>query len=337
MIECKLSAQGVYIPVAQVYGFTSRSVDRYKPGVEILTLQSKFYPPIEMDLNLVMNKAYRGQNRIAKLGKFFKSRSVRLGSGTHVDMRFFSPDNWAHNIFYHTPLAIQIQKALGEKLTIILPTGLNKNIYDLYELLDLDFIATDMDVEGRIISFDESKVEIATLGRREWIQEKILELHRNIAAKSNMGTFPEKVFVNRRDTRKLKNDIVPKILKEQGFVEVFLEDYSAAEQIGILSTATFIVGIHGAGLAPILYSGTSKKRKKLVGLMPALQVTSGFRLLCHQCNMSWVGVRGKVEPSHTKYLYRERLPPLKTSHADFEICPASLLMALEEMLSCEAR
>jgi len=126
------------------------------------------------------------------------------------------------------------------------------------------------------------------------------------------------------------------ILKEQGFSEVFLEDYSAAEQIAIVSSATCIVGIHGAGLAPILYSGTSGKRKLLVGLMPALQVTSGFRLLCHQCNMSWVGVRGKVEPSHTKYLYDKRLPPPKTSYMDFEICPASLLMALEEMPSSEA-
>lgn len=330
MSEWKLATLGTTLPAASVYGFTSRGVDRYAPAVEVITLGPKFYPAIEMGLSLEARTISRSQHNVAKLGRVLPRKKLSLGPGTYLDMRFDSPDNWAHNIFYQTPLSLEIQRVIEEAITVIIPENLNKNIYDLYDLLDINFIATDKNVEGRMVSIDKSKVEISTLARRRWVEEKIEDLQNKLKNNVGLSSYPDKVFINRRDTRKLIGGNVSEILKERGFHEVFLEDHSAQEQIAILNSAIDLVGIHGAGLAPILYSQQSQRMRRLIGLMPALQVTSGFRLLCHQCGMHWVGVRGKVDPAHAKYLYSEKVPPFKTSHVDFEICPDSLIMALDD-------
>lgn len=330
MREWKLATPGITLPAAHVYGFTSRAVDRYAPAVEVITLAPKFYPAMEMGFSLEARAISRSQHSAAKLGRIFPKKKLSLGSGTYLDMRFDSPDNWAHNIFYQTPISLEIQRAIGEEVTIVLPENLNKNIYDLYNLLGINFIATDKDIEGRIISIDKSKVEISTLARRQWVADKIEELHNKLKINVKTESYPEKLFINRRDTRKLIGESVSEILKERGYQEVFLEDHSASEQIAILNAADDLVGIHGAGLAPILYSQKSQRLRRLIGLMPALQVTSGFRLLCYQCGMHWVGVRGKVDPDHAKYLYSNKIPPFKTSYMDFEVCTNSLVMALDD-------
>lgn len=330
MSEWKLATSGITLPAAHVYGFTSRAIDRYDPAVEVITLGPKFYPAMEMGFSLEARAISRSQHSRAKLGRIFPKKKLRLGSGTYLDMRFDSPDNWAHNIFYQTPISLEIQRVIEQELTIVLPENLNRNIYDLYNLLGIKFIATDKDIEGSIISIEKSKVEISTLARRQWVEGKIEDLHNKLRIGAQAGSYPEKVFINRRDTRKLIGASVSDILKERGYQEVFLEDHSASEQIGILNAADDLVGIHGAGLAPILYSQKTQRLRRLVGLMPALQVTSGFRLLCYQCGMHWAGVRGKVDPDHAKYLYSNKIPPFKTSYKDFEVCTDSLIMALDD-------
>lgn len=324
-----LTASAITLPPARVFGFASRATDRYEPAVEVLTLGEKHYPPKEMHLSLETGRTSASQFRKGRMGRFFPKKTLDLGMGIFVDMRIASPDNWAHNIFYQTPLALQLQRMLGEEITVVLPRGINRSIYELYDLLGLKTVITDQDVTGALIYLDHAELEIATLGRRLWVEPDLDNIQIRSAAASNCTSFPRKIFVNRRDTRKVVGDWIPDFIKEYGYDNIYLEDYGAADQISILNGAEQVIGIHGAGLAPLLYSFSKINKVTLIGLMPALQVTSGFRLLCHQCDINWIGVRGKIEPAHARYLYDDALPPFKTSHIDFEICPASLSMALD--------
>ena len=140
----------------------------------------------------------------------------------------------------------------------------------------------------------------------------------------------DKIFVNRRSTRRIANPIVREFLIDEGFEEVFPEDYDAIGQLKIFDRANLIVGIHGAGLAPLLLNRSKIYEKKMIGIMPAVQVTSGFRLLCYQSGIFWTGVRGRIDSRSANYLVSKAPPPLQISYQDFEVCIESLKMALAD-------
>ncbi len=63
----------------------------------------------------------------------------------------------------------------------------------------------------------------------------------------------DKIFINRRSGRTLSDKSAERSIKERGFHEIFLEDYSLPEQITLLRSAREIVAIHGAGLTNLVF------------------------------------------------------------------------------------
>jgi len=78
------------------------------------------------------------------------------------------------------------------------------------------------------------------------------QIRRNCIPRSNLSH--EKIFINRRNSRVLLDPRIKDYFKEKGFFEVFLEDYNFYDQVSLFFNASFIVGIHGAGMTHLLFS-----------------------------------------------------------------------------------
>ena len=66
----------------------------------------------------------------------------------------------------------------------------------------------------------------------------------------------ERIYVSRGKATKrkiLNEDEVLSYVQEQGFTSVCLEDYSFGEQISIMHHCRYLVGLHGAGLANMIF------------------------------------------------------------------------------------
>ena len=68
--------------------------------------------------------------------------------------------------------------------------------------------------------------------------------------------WPQKIYISRQrcNTRRLHNEaeLLP-LLLTFGYTTVLLEDLSLAEQIALFSQATHVMGVHGSGLANIIF------------------------------------------------------------------------------------
>ena len=84
------------------------------------------------------------------------------------------------------------------------------------------------------------------------------------------GHSPRKIVVNRKKTRALPQNHLD-IIKELGFIEVFLEDMSFEEQSNLFFNATHIILPHGAAAANLIFCGKGCK---------ILELNNGFNPTC---------------------------------------------------------
>ena len=66
-----------------------------------------------------------------------------------------------------------------------------------------------------------------------------------------------KSFINRRKRRLKNEDKVQEYLISEGFLIVNLEELTLDEQVSLFSTASVVIGFHGAGLANIIFCNTN--------------------------------------------------------------------------------
>jgi capsular polysaccharide biosynthesis protein len=63
-----------------------------------------------------------------------------------------------------------------------------------------------------------------------------------------------RIYIKRRGSRRVANDaMVENYLTALGFTSVYLENMAFAEQIALFASASFIVAMHGAALANLLF------------------------------------------------------------------------------------
>ena len=118
-----------------------------------------------------------------------------------------------------------------------------------------------------IFSSDESSFEFYNFKLLKKLKEKILSHIRKkkIFIRNNY----KKIYINRTDANIKKgrylsneNELIFK-LKKKGFKSIRLSDYSFFQQALIFNNAKSIIGLHGAGLANILFA---KKNTKIIEL-----------------------------------------------------------------------
>ncbi len=92
-----------------------------------------------------------------------------------------------------------------------------------------------------------------------WLRKKYKK------SKSDSKKYSKKIYINRESdsvvsNRKIiNNDEVKIFLKEEGFEILTLSNYSFKDQVNIFKNAEFIVGLHGAGFANLIFSRPKTK------------------------------------------------------------------------------
>jgi hypothetical protein len=126
------------------------------------------------------------------------------------------------------------------------------------------------------------------------IRERLLGRIPNITAQKT--GFSKKLYISRDMASKRKFNVrteavVRSILESEGFRTVFLENLPWTEQITMLSNAEFIVGLHGAGLANILFA----KARSLLEFQNPLEARPYFALMARELNMNYAYIMGALD------------------------------------------
>jgi|TARA_B110000881_G_scaffold208912_1_gene214546 hypothetical protein len=80
---------------------------------------------------------------------------------------------------------------------------------------------------------------------------------------SKIKKFPKKIYISRKDATSLRYIInekeVDNALKNKGFSNLTMSDYSFKDQVALFHNAEVVIGLHGAGFANIVFCKTGTK------------------------------------------------------------------------------
>lgn len=320
-------------------------LDSYEPIIEEIWLPETSTKPGTLNLEYkegVTLKVPNSQSKVEKIKTFFRTKgrnqkhNLISQDKVYVDCRQYYPENLAHSLIIHLPLALHIQKFLElnalRGMTLIFPEKLPKHIQKLFTVLGFDFILSDGEVQANACLYElellvSLRSNICEIIEQAFFAKGLLQTFNTIS-----NTLPKKLFISRKDSRMLKNErSVELFLMKRGFTKVYMEDYDILEQLCMIALADDIVAIHGAALGPLIFKAiVPNKQLNLVELFPPAHLTNVYRVISEQVNANWIGVRGKLSQKHIKYAYNDASAGSirRYSLNNFEICMKSLERAL---------
>ena len=205
-------------------------------------------------------------------------------------------NNYWHWIFDTLPKIAILEKLNIKKPDFYLLPSLKKK-YQLETLLSLD-IPREKLLDGeeykhikcdQVLAVDHPYVfknnpSSSILNIPFWIIKWLRRKYKK--NKSTSKNFSKKIYINREADSKISNrmiinnDEVKIFLKDKGFEILTLTNYSFKDQICIFKNAEFIVGLHGAGFANLIFS---KPKTKVIELCTrhSGNVISNLGKTCH--------------------------------------------------------
>lgn len=279
----------------------------------------------------------RGQSFLKRIkAKFITKREI--ADNVLLDLRAHSPSNLAHAITIHLPIALYVNKFLGDikqsKPLLIFPKKLPEHIQQIFTEVGFKFLLTDGQVAGKVCSYTLDSLICLRGALPELIKQSLMNsIFADKLIRQNTQQ-PRKIFISRRETRRLRNEEeIETFLIKRGYEKVYLEDYSVIAQLSMVSLADSIVAIHGAALGPLVFRTLfNKSEPKLVELFTPAHMSNVYRIVMHQIGGKWVGVRGKVWPKLIEQAYECSPDKVRQySLLDFEICIESLEQAMESL------
>ena len=308
--------------------------DRIVPACEDIRLPAKSFGGGALSFEIGEVTTRSSMNRGLKGHLKRLAPTTRIEDGVIVDLRRNNPKNWAHILTNHLPICFIIAVKLGlhpSEMRPVLPRRTPIHIRRATELFGFSPILSDDALQGRGIRFEVKPWIGIRSARHIWVQTPFV---RQALARARLDApserpLPSRVFISRRDARRLVNEAeIAKLLSAEGFEMLYAEDLSVIEQFRLFARAETIVAIHGAGLAPLLYRSPSALPATVVELFPCGHVTDVWRAVCGQTGCRWIGVRGKIRPEHLRHAYDLRRPFLRYSLQDFEVDPVSVKRSL---------
>lgn len=313
---------------------TARSylIDRAVPDCEVIALPGREAPGGAIPFGRVDGmQPPGGRNGWRGLLRGGSDRGpVPLKGGLGMDCRTVSPENWSHFLNIHAPLAFELARRLSiapSDLTLILPRRIPDFIQAAARHLGFETQCTDALVTGPAVAYQLS-LNITVPDRRRWLDAAgIID---RLAGSGGGADLPRHVFLARRRQRAITNQSdVEAVLHPLGYVTIYPEDLSAADQFRLFNTAERIVAVHGAGLAPLLYRHPDSPLRHLVEILPCGHMTDFFRLMAQQAGCAWIGVRGRLKPEYVTPAYQPQRIFKQFSLDNFEVDPVSLERALD--------
>jgi len=258
----------------------------------------------------------------------------------YLDLRAYSPGNLSHSIMIHLPLALTARAYLlsikEQAPTLIFPTNLPAYVHKLFVEIGFELLITDQKVVGKLCEYEVSSVVSIRSILPDIIKDLLLgsDFSKELLRRSE--ALPKKVFISRKDTRRLTNEAeVEEVLKQHGYQKIYMEDYDILDQVAMVSLADNIVAIHGAALGPLVFRSLFDiKPLKFVEIFTPAHMANVYRVLTYQLGGEWIGVRGKLWPKLVEQAYEcESSIVRQYSLLDFEVCLLSLEKALNNFES----
>jgi capsular polysaccharide biosynthesis protein len=140
-----------------------------------------------------------------------------------------------------------------------------------------------------------------------FLQSKLLPSAKARFGSEWNGSLQRKIFIQRRGARSIWNEsMLNQLLLDNGFQLVTMEDLTFGEQIRLFCHADVVVGVHGAGLANIVFC---RPGTRVVELMPSAwampcywSVSHHVGLDYHLLNVTSVPVPGSPANASSKVL-----------------------------------
>lgn len=243
----------------------------------LLYCNNKVYNPIRENImslkNLKSDDTYQVDN------------NLEINNTIDIPVFFFiyNVDNYYHFVYDTLPYLISFKeiKKKHKDLKLLMNFSYGKSylyrfvkeFLDLLNISDNDIIIVDENTEYKKVFISSSYTHEYDSNKppRKEIFELYNSLHNNIKVESNL---PKKIYISRRtwlndDTsnigtnyttrRKLVNeDELVEYLKENGYEEVFTENYTTIEKINLFRNCEVVIGAIGGGLCNVLFSNNTK-------------------------------------------------------------------------------
>ena len=314
-------------------------IDRIKPDCEIIALPEKVMESGTLSwsvgpIEAVSEKgAEKGLRALISGG----TQSVEIAPEDHwiIDLRANSPSNWAHFLNNHLPTLFAVANGAGldpARALAILPADAPRYIQAAAALFNITFLMTNGSVKGHGVTCGIAPWGALRTARAGWVRLPAPQAAlAAILAEPSPTPLPKKVFLTRKNTRTLSNiSEIEGVLGARGFQTILPETLSPADQFRLFLNAEEIVAIHGAGLAPLLYSTPELGPKKLIELLPCGHMTDVYRVMASDVGCGWVGVRGRIKGEYIPHVYKTDKPAYVLHSMDsFEVDPVSLEYAFE--------
>lgn len=317
------------VPSAWVVGPRSMMIDRVVPRLEFLWMPKTVQPGGTISLCRAESAPERRIGwRVHAHRLLRKDYGAAPVDGPILDLRQSHPSNWAHAQIIHLPLAAMARDWLGTSPTVLLTNDIPKYVVSLFAHFGFAAVATDREVTGTIVLPSLSSTDVMRPVRRTLVAPLVAELdHRRALGKLPTG-LPTKIFVSRRATRRIENEAeIEAELARDGYTKLYPETMSVPEQIELFNTATNIVAIHGAALAPLLFRSQQAPPFDLVEILSPAHMANSYRLMAAQTGGRYIGVRGRMKPDYVEPAYRLNRIFHAYSLADFSVDLESLRAA----------
>lgn len=319
-----------------VIGARSYLTDRSVPLPEIVVIPARRAPecPAVLRYDGVRRRLPAVGSRRRKLVAALQPAKRLAADVPVMDLRPLSPANWSHAFNIALPLALMVRDRLtAEGLSspvFICPQKMPAKILGLFSHFGLECLCTSGRVSGALIRSEPDYPHAQSLYQfRQWLAPHKARIDALISAGAP-GT-PDRVFLDRRDGRALSNGAaVRAFLEAQGFVTVYPEDLSLAQQVALLCTASDIVAIHGAGIAPLMLRQPEAGPFRFVEILSPGLVMVYFRAFTEHLPADYRMIRGRptsemgktaydIEAGITDFAARFAMTPFEVDLATLEL------------------
>lgn len=322
---------------AWLVGPRSHFVDRVEPDCEEIRLAPAAFGGGALSFAPGRLRAVpEPSGRVETLRRRLLPRRRRIeAADLLVNLRVHNPENWAHFLTNHLPIVFALARGLDldpARLTALLPNRTPGHVLGAAALFGLKTLRSDDLVEGPGLLFEAAPWTGIRAARIDWARDPWPRGALDRAGVRGAGDrpVPRRVFVARRDTRRVANtDEISALLARRGFETLFAEDLSVLDQFRLFEQAEEIVAVHGAALAPLLYRSPEAAPGRVMELFPAGHVTNAWRVVADQVGCRWIGVRGRLRPEHLADGYDLSRPFTRYSIQDFEVDPVSIDRAFD--------
>ena len=148
-------------------------------------------------------------------------------------------------------------------------------------------------------------------GYMDWVEEGTIKFLRNtfLSRITSSKTNLKKIYISRakaKNRRLINESQVSKLLDEEGFKTVFLEELSVLEQVAIFASAEIIVAPHGSGLTNLVFCSPDTK---IIELFSPNYVRTDYWMISQQLQLQHYYLVGKRFncPSLSALMYQNPL------------------------------